>query len=430
MVLFDHKVAEGISGKFGTEIRRSVGILRRMSNKPLLFPTGLLPIDARQANSWAEDILRLKKLICGLRDRMALSIDAYCNLLNIPAAVRAIAGFRGMAFPSGYFRPDCILTASGPKVLEFNIDPGSMVFIAGMAPKNFYRCIPGLDSFLKGLSPSGLDGSFWGERNFLSHLQRLSSGGRRICFWDVPGREGEQARERETELDYFRREGLNLELLEGRDIVDRISAGLYVFRYFSYNHFLLPNGWFDSSDIRALECFSEMNDISTSSVAFDNKQNLALLWTPKVQYYLDSKELELVKRYIPKTYQSSAQDKALLDNIRGNRERWIIKGGNGFQGRNTSAGQDCSETEWEAFLETAMGNGDAVFQEVVAPIPLPLRLTDGTREFAPAGGHIVNFYYVNDVFSGLVFRLKRDRKGLKIGAINAEHVVAALPLLI
>jgi len=430
MPLFDHKTAENITSRFGNEIRRSVGIFRRVSNKPVFFPMGVLPIDARLVNSWAQDILRLKKLICGLRHRMSLTVDEYCDLFSIPTNLRPIACSRELAFPSEYFRPDCILTTSGPKVLEFNIDPGSMVFIAGMAPKNFYRSIPGMDSFLKKLSASGLDGSFWAERSFLSHLLRLDSIGRRICIWDVPGREKEQAKEREIELDYFRRTGLEVELIEGGDIVDKISREMYVFRYFSYNHFLLSRKYFDSSYIRVFDDFSETNDISGSSVVFDNKQNLALLWTTKVQHYLDSKELELVKRYIPRTYQSSTQDEVLLHRVRNNRESWIIKGGNGFQGRNTSAGQDCSEAEWGSFFCEAQKNGDAVFQEVVAPISIPVFLTDGTNQYPQAGGHIANFYYVNDRFSGLVFRLKRDGKGLKIGAINAGDVVAALPLLV
>lgn len=430
MDYFDTKISNAIAGKFSKDVRKSVSILRRITGRDIVVPTSFVPLNRHLVEKWAKDLLHLKKLICELQDRSRLSPEEYLSLFNISSEGMQYLHRSGLKWASSFFRPDCILAPDGPKVLEFNIDPGSMAFIAGMAPKRFYERIPGFNQHLKENYGTTLDDSFWLESNFASHLRKLQLAGRKIHFWDISGRRGLQSEERTIELDYFRKSGVAVKLVEGHDIIKITSAENYVFRYFTYNHFLTPHPSLNKSYFRIPRDVLDSNDIAASSILYDNKINLAMLWDPRIQRHLDSHEIALVRKYIPKSYSSATIGNALSNRIRCNKTNWILKKGTGFQGKNTFAGQDYVDTDWAKQVETAkMGKG-YIFQEVVSPVALPLELTDGAGSFIPKLGHVLNFYFASDTFAGLIFRVNRRSVDYKIGAIDATDVVAALPLLL
>lgn len=430
MRLFNDEISYRIKTEFSGPIKRSVNLLRRLSGEELCFPTGLIPLEAGQVREWADGLLRLKRLICGLQARIGMETEPYLALYNLPTAALEYLN-RSWARPlSGFFRPDCILTRDGPKVLEFNIDPGSMVFIAGMSPKDFYRKVGSMDADLQKSYGTGLEGSFWAERKFASLLAGMQASGRKIFFWDIAGRGEAQVRERARELDYFRDCGLNIELLEGDEVLRHAAPGNYIFRYFAYTHFLTPHPSLRDSYFRLPADILASSDISAASVLYDSKLNLSMLWDPAVQSRLDPEERALIKRYVPRSYRSGSVPPDVMNSVLRDKGNWIVKSGTGCQGRGTFAGPDLSAEDWRSRVEAAEHDKDHIFQERVTPAALPVELTDGKESFPPGEGHILNFYFVDEEFSGLLFRLTKGGSGTKIGAIDAKAVVAALPLLL
>src|SRR3989339_632477 len=128
-------IMDGMRNRFSSEIFQSAKTLRAVSQKGVLLPTCLIPLQRTAVNKWARDLLSLKKLLCGLPKKIGMRPEEYADFFKMVPKMRRYLRHDGLKWVSPFFRPDCILTDTGPKVLEFNIDTGSMAFISGISLK-------------------------------------------------------------------------------------------------------------------------------------------------------------------------------------------------------------------------------------------------------------------------------------------------------
>lgn len=408
----------------------SVSALRQITGKPLAFPVTLLALDAKVVNSWAEDILSLKKLVCELPGRLRQDARTYSARLAEDKRMSRYLQHDSLSWVSPFFRPDCILTAEGLKILEFNIDNGSMAFAAGVAPKLFYSSIGGLEAHLSGSYRTSLNTSFSAETVFGNYLKRLQDQGRVVHIWDIEGRSESVRRDRGVILDMLRSAEVDFKVVEGRNILGTISPVNYYFRYFAYLHYFYPESGLGDVFFEFPRKMIDNNDISASSVIYDDKLNMAALWSKECWRLLNNRERRLVRQYIPRSYSRSTVTEATLKTILHEKDSWVVKSGNSFQGKAVHMGQDTAPAEWVKRCGLVMGANNYMFQECADAAAIPVEVTDGEKLFPVRKGHVMNFYFVNNSFSGLLFRLRPGGVGAKIGAIDSVNVISALPVLL
>lgn len=84
--------------------------------------------------------------------------------------------------------------------------------------------------------------------------------------------------------------------------------------------------------------------------------------------YLDSDEIEFVKKHFPKTYRLK-DDNPLIDlkSILANKDKWIVKPVDSYGSRGVFAGVECSDGEWSEKLTRALEDGEHIIQEFCKP---------------------------------------------------------------
>lgn len=428
--VFNEAASSDIRNRFSGEIMDSVSALRQVTGKQLAFPVTILALDAKMVNLWAEDILSLKKLICALPGRLSRDARTYSGRLAEDKRMSKYLRHDSLSWVSPFFRPDCILTADGPKILEFNIDNGSMAFAAGVAPKLFYRSIGGMEAYLSSSYGTNFNTSFSAETVFGNYLKCLQDKGRAVHIWDIEGRSESVKRDRAFIFDLLRSADVDLRVVEGKNILDTISPGNYYFRYFAYLHYFYPESGLGEVFFGFSRKMIDSSDISASSVIYDDKLNMAALWSKECWRLLSEGERRLVREYIPRSYSRATVTDAMLKTILHDKDRWVIKSGNGFQGKAVYMGQDLPPAEWTAKCGMVMSANNYMFQECAEAAAVPVEVTDGEKTFPVQKGHIMNFYFVNNSFAGLLFRFRPGGAGAKIGAIDSVNVVSALPVLL
>lgn len=419
-----------IGDRFSSDIVQSAQALGGMSGKKVILATSMIPLQRSDVHKWAADLLLLKNLICELPRRLGVKSQQFQARFRLGQEMRRYLRHDGLRWASPFFRPDCILTKTGPKVIEFNIDTGSMSFISGISPKLVYSVVPDLTEHIARTYNTSLHSSFWAEDIFAAYLKDINGKKRGLFLWDIKNRDREGVKERSFELNYFSSKGVTLELLEGTDIVKKLSPGDYCFRYFSYPHFFTPASGLDGAFLSLPPALIAQNDLSVSSLLHDNKMNMGLLWDPVIQNRLIPGERALVEKYIPETYTSTAPSSSFIKRVLAGKDSWVVKKGLGRQGKNVCIGRDCTAAVWKAAVAEALDEKDHVFQKLVEPIELPVELTDGNDRFKPSGGHILNFHFANNTFGGAIFRVLCRKTVSKIGAIDTLNVAGVLPLLL
>lgn len=413
-----------------SRIKKCARVLNLFSGTKAYFASSFICLDQDELGQWAQDFLQIKKLVCTLGHRMGLDPEAYYSLFNLsPDLMELLCKNKSQWVPS-FFRPDCILTENGPKLVDFNIDNGSMAFTAGLESKNFYKSDKIIREYIEQKYGFGLDASFGAEREFVNYLSRIQYLGNKIQIWDIPGRSEDQKKERNSLLQFYRTQGLSIELIESESIPRDPKKGVYTFRFFAYIHFAKKPEQLRKFFGETAGLSLESADVGFSSITYDNKINMALLWSSDVQKFLTPEEIRLVTKYIPKTYGLNRLTPSQLTSVRSNREEWVLKAGTGIQGLDVHLGLELNDDQWIEMIATALRTGNSIVQERSIPLKLDIEFTDGRSEITVDGAHIMNFYYVNDKFSGVVFTVNRDRKMTKVGVVDSLDVFVALPVFV
>jgi glutathionylspermidine synthase len=80
-----------------------------------------------------------------------------------------------------------------------------------------------------------------------------------------------------------------------------------------------------------------------------NKRSLALLWEERVRFSDESRDA--IERFLPPTFRLET---LAADNLRREREDWVLKSDYGCEGEETIVGQAVSQEIWEASIEQAV----------------------------------------------------------------------------
>ncbi|MEU6162860.1 hypothetical protein [Streptomyces tanashiensis] len=309
--------------------------------------------------------------------------DAYCDLMA---------------------RPDLILTADGPKFLEFNVSGAFGGIPATHLMTRFWqRALTGVSSGsgrLFGHDPFEARAkclmdvaSELGTRPEVALLGTVRDvhGARSNRYYSL---EAEQLKRHGVEAVHFEPEDLKREL----ELTDELRYPLGI-RYFTVPEWRGHGISFEP--IRAAERAGWTLLPPQTCGLLTNKK--ALAWLSRGQSWMNSIDREVVERYIPWTRLVRDEQVVwrgrrwpLVKLLRENREEFVIKKATGMQGLQVTIGRYVAEQAWEAELGDALTHDDAIVQEYVSALPAPVYMGDGT----PQGTHLAQ---TAPVLSPMVF---------------------------
>ncbi|MFP4660937.1 MAG: glutathionylspermidine synthase family protein [Halanaerobiales bacterium] len=149
-----------------------------------------------------------------------------------------------------------------------------------------------------------------------------------------------------------------------------------------------------------------------------NKVLFAVLHDEKKVSFLNENERNFIKNHIPFTRVFDPDDKLALNNIRSNKDRWILKPLDKYAGKGVYAGKDFESSEWNVILEEIMDK-DYIYQEYVTVPNYKMVFADDELRFEEAG-FLVGLFTYNNELNGLYTRA--GRKNI-IGAIAESFTV-------
>ncbi len=406
------------------ETRNLAQRMNRVRETPGWYAHPTIRLSFTELSSIASDLLRIKKIICSLPQLLNLNHHEFLKKLGERTDLLDFSKNEALDWKTSFFRPDCVLTPQGLKVLEMNIDNGSMAMYGGMALKSFYKMQANLPKYLASTDGLSIDDTLDIEGSLYRYFRKIQESGKKIYFWDLSIRSESIKNERDREITFLKNKGIEINLVLGKEILEIPLEDSYVFRYFAYPHVFKRDSNLPKLFSQIPETLFKNGDLGVTSALYDNKVNLALLWTKSIQSYLSASDIELIKKYIPETY--------VIDNnlpILSIRSDWVLKQGIGFQGAQVLLGSECSQEQWELAISKAKNNGPFVMQKRVHSLNLNVEATDGHKSKCVGQNHILNMFFVDNKFSGSWFRLASNSEG-KVGAIDSETVLGALPIVL
>lgn len=384
------------------------------------WPLGYFDISESLISEWANDILQIKKIIKDLPNVLGIT-DIQSSYHLTPELYEAYLTINQSL--DVCFRPDCILTDDGLKIIEFNIDSGSMMVQTGVPPREilltYLQLAKGSTNDLEQVKKSYFAEKAW--TNFLAQ----EAAGTSIYLWDVP-RKKEDLKLRQEIENVFSKVGVEAIFISGEDILESIkNEHVKIFRMFSYPH--LQSNYSMRSIFRELED-GNRNLLGVRNMVFDSKINFAFLWSSEVNEGLQEFQKNLIRKYIPETYVlSNKMDSKIRDDVFKNKDQWVLKAINSFQGKDVYLGKDIVPVEWVNLLKIHQLSGGYIVQKLQQPKQFKIRWL-GLDSQTVNGAHLLNLFYVNDVFAGSVVRVTRGMVS-KIGAVDNNQIYT-LPLWI
>lgn len=394
-----------------------------LSAQQELLPMGYIELDPAVANRWIQEVQHIKQLIKALPRLLTLKDSEISDFYHLSPILKDVF-IKATTSMDSCYRPDCIITAEGLKILEFNIDPGAMMVQTGSGPRDL------LISYLKAIKSNEKDiksaqESFLADSNFRHYLSKLVLN-KKILLWDIP-RSGAGAKLRDELAAALSQHGITVHFISGDEILNFTKSNDHiVFRMFSYPHLSLSE---DMKNIYNMSLPFDFEHIGVKNLIYDSKINFAHMWNPEISKYFSNHDIELIKTYIPETYiLDKSLDAHKLKLISDNPNDWVIKIINGFQGNNVFLGSEMAISEWHALLETEYQSGSYIVQRSIKPKSFSVKLTNGAQVNEWNGRHLLNLFFVNEIFSGFVFRFNNGMSA-KIGAVNLRDTFA-LPVWI
>jgi len=130
------------------------------------------------------------------------------------------------------------------------------------------------------------------------------------------------------------------------------------------------------------------------------KASFAVVSDPAYAHLFTAEQLDAIRLHIPWTRVVRHDDRALLDLIRGERHRFVLKPNDDYGGHGVTVGWEASDEEWEAVLSHA-GESRFVAQERVPVTKVPLPIYDEKVEVRDFLVDLDPFLFLNRVEGGL-----------------------------
>lgn len=351
------------------------------------------------------------KLVHDFAHEIPTLVKEIGQLLQSEAKTSSLDDFiypKGISMPSvSFYRPDCIITEEGIKVLEFNIDYGSCSVEVGLELNRFYS--------MCALDSAAQKNLLFDGHNSLVHYLCARSKGKRICLWDIGGRQMAQIIDRNGVVELLKKSGLSVCVAEEEDVLQHLDAD-FIFRYFAYPHFFSKP---DRIKLLKLVLQSGEHDVDTQSVLLDSKLGLAKLY----QQSQDGPLAELVNKYMVPTLHVNDQN---LNHVLECKDNWVLKKGSSFQGKDVYVGRSTSKVDWHESVMNALTEQDWIAQKFIQSKQLEMQVSDGENTWIANGPHVFNGLFINNNLAGCFLRQKIINSDLKIGAVDNINVLANL----
>lgn len=275
---------------------------------------------------------------------------------------------RNLQMASQFARPDFVLTASGPKVVEVNVSAP----LGGMNTVDPYVKQFRSSGYFRHLQEAGYDvsapemRSIWGEA-FRSLVRPRQSDGRPVVFEAIADgndiNSGRHAFEKLVgSFGFAYANGLVQDLdvradgvyYEGR----RIDVVFTMYTWLETRKFV-PS----EVTIRLMEADAAglVDFIAPpTSALFDHKANLELLTSDSFAECFTEAERDFIRRYVPRTFRvtEGTASEALAD-----RSRMVLKPGSDYGGRGIVFGDQVSDEEWTTAIGAAAAGSGFICQQ-------------------------------------------------------------------
>ncbi|MBE8517365.1 hypothetical protein ILP97_07570 [Amycolatopsis sp. H6(2020)] len=339
---------------------------------------------------------RLARLVTSMPERVfGGDLPAWLDYLGVPAKDAmlmraAMTSPRLRRAATSFMRPDLLVTAAGPKLVELNVSTP----MGGMSTLPAYTAAAQDSAFGRLLAERGLPIAPSGmARIWLDSLGRLvgrreSPRRRRLRLFEAIANPADVDSGRPFFVDLVRSGGYDIscglvsELELSEDGVRHEGQPIdIVFTMYT---------WHESKRFVPPELTARLIELDTARVVdfigspaaalFDDKANLELL--TEFEEVLDDSERELVRASVPTTFRLR---EATLDRAIRDRERLVCKPASAYGGVDIGFGPAMTDTEWGAVLRRRLADPREryVCQELVPPMRVDLP----GRE--PAGREVV-----------------------------------------
>lgn len=233
------------------------------------------------------------------------------------------------------------------------------------------------------------------------HLQALGRTGRNVCFVE-PKYVGYGPEDQEEVARYYHdRHGLRVmhadpaELsLEGDEVYfDGAAVDLAYRDYAVYDLLAREQAGTDVRPMR--ELFRQNRVVSSIAAELDQKSCWEVLTDPRLtRKYFHADERRVFRRHVlwtrlvsdRRTALPTGEEGGLLDFVRRERERLVLKPNRAYGGEGVCLGHLLTEREWEAALERAVNDPQRWVVQELASIPVsefPVLAPDGAIHFEP-----------------------------------------------
>jgi hypothetical protein len=326
-------------------------------------------------------------------------------------------------------RPDVLITATGPKFIEFNVGAGvgAMVHVHTLN-RMWSRCYgPG--------APFLAADPLAARARLLRRMCDEVAGARRVIVLARPADIGAtSARYYLTEVADLRRHGMEARLCDPADLPavlgrGKTGGGVLLRRY-------VPQEWADrGADLTPLAAERHPGwwpALPYSSYLLSNKTLLAYL--SQRPAWLSTADADLVDRYVPWTRPVRRGDVSwrgetadLLKMLIKHQEHFVLKHATGNSGRGVHLGAETEDRHWAALVSRAGQEGSWVAQELVDAVRAPMRVADpGTgRGGEVRASVVISPYLIDGLLAGCQARystgtskvLNASRPGTRISVV-------------
>lgn len=289
-----------------------------------------------------------------------------------------------------FARPDFVLTASGPKVLEFNVSGA----VGG---------VPELACLQTGLQAA------YGRRDPIRFNWSNPYDDRARAFREIASREGLEGRVLvvgsirdleytnstkvfDLEVEALHRQGLVADFCEPENldgILEAVNGNSRAAFPLSLRMFTIPEWTELGIDLSAVRRWLEGGSLllgPQTSAFLANKKTLA--WLSEGLPWMTRQDHATVAEFVPWSRCLADRNTTLLEGAEGallpfclaHQERLVLKEAIGMQGRQVTVGRDVSEAQWYDLITTAAAPGNAIVQEYVEPCLQPVWMSQGAHD--------------------------------------------------
>ncbi|OKI09694.1 hypothetical protein A6A06_03260 [Streptomyces sp. CB02923] len=334
---------------------------------PYFFPPPLFSEEfVAEVADASREILRL---LYSIPERVYGSdVGAWMEFLDLApedaALIRHALSARGMRVARQFARPDFVMTADGPKLVEINVSSN----LGGLNTLDPYARHFRDSDFHRYLHSQGIDAvapdmsRVWGAA-FRKLVRASAQGDRRPVIYEAiadsadinAGRTAFERLVRSHGFDYanglvhdldVRAEGV---FSAGR----RIDVVFAMYTWSETRRFVprdVTTALVDADADGRIDFFAPL-----VSVLFDNKQNLEVLTSPAFGKYFTDSELALIRAYVPRTFRVTPE--TYQEALEG-KDGLVLKPASEYGGRGIHFGDRLSDAEWRTLLDTAAASGD------------------------------------------------------------------------